>query len=111
MRKLFILLVLLLPLMGYADDPAPVYGIGEVAENLLQPVDLMADFVHSACFLIGFSFLFATVVKYFEHRRSPLMVPISTVVFLLIAGIALILLPFLANFTEGGVHYSLMTGK
>lgn len=110
MRKLIILSILLLPLFAFAEESAP-YAIGQVAENLLQPVDLMADFVHSACFLIGFSFLFATVVKYFEHRRSPLMVPISTVVFLLIAGIALILLPFLANFSEGGVHYSLMTGK
>ena len=83
-------------------------GIGLVAINMMEPVSLMSDFVNSACFIIGGSFLFATIIKYIEHRRSPLMVPISTVVFLLIAGIVLVLLPFVYMLTEGGLHFSLL---
>ena len=106
MLKLTLLLILFLPATIFAADQP--YGLGAVADNLMEPVGLMADFVHSACFLLGFSFLFASVVKYFEHRRSPLMVPISTVIFLLISGIVLILLPLLSSYSEAGVHYSLM---
>lgn len=83
-------------------------GIGLVATNMMEPVTLMSDFVNSACFIIGGSFLFATIIKYIEHRRSPLMVPISTVVFLLIAGIVLIILPFAYMITENGLHFSLL---
>lgn len=74
-------------------------GLGGVASNLMEPVGLFSNFVDSACFLIGGSFLIASVIKYMEHRRSPLMVPISTVVFLVIAGAVLVFLPFLYLFT------------
>ena len=83
-------------------------GLGGVAVNMMEPVSLMSDFVHTACVIIGASFLFASIIKYVEHRRSPLMVPISTVVFLVIAGLALIFLPFLGYLTQAGIPYSLM---
>jgi hypothetical protein len=83
-------------------------GIGLVANNMMDPVSLLSDFVNSACFIIGGSFLFATIIKYIEHRRSPLMVPISTVVFLFLAGVLLILLPFAYLLTENGLHFSLL---
>ena len=83
-------------------------GIGSVATNILEPVSLISDFIHSACFILGGAFLFASLIKYIEHRRNPLMTPISTVVFLVIAGIVLILLPFLAYFAESGMKFSLL---
>lgn len=84
------------------------FGVGLVANNMMEPVSLLSDFVNSACFIIGGSFLFATIIKYIEHRRSPLMVPISTVIFLLIAGIVLVLLPFAYLLTENGLQFSLL---
>lgn len=83
-------------------------GIGGVAANLMEPVSLFGDFIDSACIIIGVSFIFTAVLKYVEHRRSPLMVPISTVVFLLIAGIVLVVLPFAYKVTEGGIPYRLI---
>lgn len=76
---------------------ASAEGLGKVAQNMLAPVSVMSDFVQAACFVIGGSFLFASIIKYIEHRRSPLMVPISTVVFLVVAGLALIALPFMTD--------------
>lgn len=70
-------------------------GLGAMARNIMEPVMLLSDFVTAACVVIGGSFLFAAIIKYKEHRRSPLMVPISTVIFLIIAGLALIGLPFM----------------
>lgn len=83
-------------------------GIGAVAGNLMAPVTLFSDFVNTGCLVIGVGFLFASIIKYVEHRRSPLMVPISTVIFLLIAGIILVCLPFLPALTGYGVPYRLI---
>lgn len=83
-------------------------GLGGVATNILEPVTLFGNFVDSACFILGGAFIFASLIKYIEHKRSPLMVPISTVVFLIIAGLILIALPFLSLFVDtGGVRFSL----
>lgn len=82
-------------------------GIGGVARNLMDPVTVFSDFVYTGCIVIGGSFLFAAIIKYFEHRRSPLMVPMSTVVFLLIAGVLLLALPFLAYLDSSGIRYTL----
>lgn len=91
-----------------ANEGASTTGIGAVAVNLMEPVNILSDFVQSACFIIGGSFLFASVIKYFEHKRSPLMVPISTVVFLFVLGLVLAVLPFLSLMVDYGVKFSLM---
>jgi hypothetical protein len=81
-------------------------GVGQVAQHLLvHPVAYAFTFVDTLCLVIGLSFLFASVVKYIEHKRSPLMVPISTVVFLIIAGVVLIVLPLIAVLTDNGIRY------
>lgn len=98
-----VIILCLCPALVWAEAGA---GLGAVAQNLMEPVGFFSDFIQSGCLLIGGSFLFASIIKYFEHRRSPLMVPISTVVFLLIAGIILILLPLLSIITEHGVPYA-----
>jgi hypothetical protein len=81
-------------------------GIGGMAQNMMDPVGFLSDFIYSGCILIGGSFLFASIIKYVEHRRSPLMVPISTVVFLFIAGALLIALPFLPYIDKDSVAFS-----
>lgn len=85
----------------------PATGFGGVANNMMSPVGLFSDFVMTGCIVIGGSFVFAGIIKFFEHRRSPLMVPISTVVFLFIAGALLLLLPLLSYLFPAGMHYSL----
>ena len=82
--------------------------MGGVAQNVMVPVSVASDFVSTGCFVIGGSFLFAAIIKYIEHRRSPLMVPISTVIFLFVAGILLILLPLAYKVTDSGIPFSLI---
>ncbi|OGT34943.1 MAG: hypothetical protein A3F11_06225 [Gammaproteobacteria bacterium RIFCSPHIGHO2_12_FULL_37_14] len=82
-------------------------GAGRVAETLLEPIGVLSDLISTVCFVIGGAFLFASLIKYIEHRRSPLMVPISTVVYLLIIGLILVLLPFISLLTDSGMVYSL----
>ena len=97
----------LFTLYGSVVNASQPEGFGGVAEELMAPVGLMADFTYSACIVVGASFLFASLIKYIEHRRSPLMVPISTPVFLLIAGLVLVLMPFLSLLSSSAVRYSL----
>ncbi len=78
----------------YAYTPYQPQGVGKVADNLMQPVAFASQFIYTACLVIGASFLFACIVKYVEHRRNPLVAPMSTVVFLFIAGLFLMALPF-----------------
>lgn len=80
----------LIPGMIFAE---PASGIGGLAANLMEPVGILSDVVSSVSLVLGVMFLFATVVKYLQHRISPLAVPISTVVFLFVCGIVLVLLP------------------
>ncbi|OGT42786.1 MAG: hypothetical protein A3F42_02965 [Gammaproteobacteria bacterium RIFCSPHIGHO2_12_FULL_37_34] len=82
-------------------------GVGKVAETLLEPIGLLSDLISTTCFVIGGAFLFATIIKYIEHKRSPLMVPISTVIYLFIIGLVLVSLPFISLLTESGISYSL----
>jgi hypothetical protein len=102
----YIIIIGLFPTLVLAEGKK--MDLGEVAANLMQPVNVFADFIQAGCLLLGTAFIFASIVKYFEHRRSPLMVTMGTVIFLLIAGILLILLPLLALYTEGGVISSLL---
>lgn len=83
-------------------------GIGGVADQLMGPVGLFSDFIYTACFVLGGSFLLASIIKYIDHRRSPLFVPISTVIFLIVAGLILIALPFAHILIKHGTAYSLM---
>src|SRR5262245_619604 len=80
-------------------------GLGGVASNLMDPVTVLADFVHSGSLIIGGAFLFASIVKYFEHKKSPTMVPMSTVVFLIIAGLVLLSLPLISYVTSNSIPY------
>lgn len=82
-------------------------GVGRVATNLMEPVSFASDFIYSACFVIGGSFLLASIVKYIDYRRNPFAVPISTVVFLFIAGAILLALPFAYLIINDGTPYSL----
>src|SRR5438128_64856 len=86
----------------------PAFGIGAVAQNLMEPVNFFSDFIDAGCFIIGGGFIFASIIKYVEHRRSPLMTPISTVIFLFVAGIILISLPLVSYVAGYGVPFSLL---
>jgi uncharacterized membrane protein YeiH len=85
---------------------ATTNGLGGLANDMMEPVGLLSDFVYAACVCIGGGFLFASIIKYNEHRRSPLMVPISTVVFLVIAGSFLLLIPVMGHYYDGALGFS-----
>lgn len=103
-----ILVLSILPALVFAESNKDELGAGKVARTMLEPLGVMSDFINTLCFVIGGSFLFASIIKYIEYRRSPLMVPFSTVFYLFLIGLILVLLPFISMITESGITYSLL---
>jgi choline-glycine betaine transporter len=92
---------LFLPVLTVAATP--VVGMGRVADDLMDPVSVFSDFTSTISIMIGACFLFASVIKYMQHRVNPLAVPISNVVMLVIMAIVLILLPLAYKLTGGDI--------
>jgi membrane protein CcdC involved in cytochrome C biogenesis len=108
MSKFFYLISLLLfSLTAFA---VPKISFGEVADNITQPIEVVTGFVSVGCLIIGMSCLFAALVKYFEHRRNPLYVPFSKVVWLLIIGLLLLILPFAYILTGNTASFDFLWG-
>lgn len=78
-------------------------GLGDLASNLLEPIAIVAALLTSASIIIGFTCLFASFVRYMQHRKNPLAHPIGTVVWLLIIGLVLFCLPLVYKLTESGI--------
>jgi hypothetical protein len=85
----------------------PPSGFGKVANNLMEPVIILSNFIGVAAITLGLSFLFGALVKYMQHRVNPMAVPISTVVLLLIMAIILICLPLSYKIASSGIPLSL----
>jgi hypothetical protein len=78
-------------------------GLGGVANNLMDPVNMFANFIGSGSIVVGIAFLLAAFVKYNQHKRNEMAAPISTVVFLFIMGLLLLAIPFAYKLTKSGV--------
>jgi hypothetical protein len=108
MKRIILILVLfVLPTLAFAEYRVHGIGAGKVADNLMEPVSILANFIGSMSIVIGISCLLAGFLKYMQHRVNPLVAPISTVVVLVIMGIVLLCIPLAYKLTEGGVPISL----
>jgi hypothetical protein len=103
MRAL-IFLMLLMPGMAFADN---IGSLGEVANNLVEPINLLSGFIGTASLIVGICCLFGAFLRYMQYRVNPLVSPLGTVFVLLIMGIVLLCLPFIYKLTESGIPYML----
>lgn len=108
MSKLFSLFFLFF--FALVSRAAEKLSFGEVAANMTQPIEVVTGFVSVGCLIIGVACLFASLVKYFEHRRSPLHVPFSKVVWLIIIGLLLLILPFAYIITGNTTSFDFLWG-
>lgn len=82
-------------------------GLGQVANNLMEPVTIVSGFLSGAAVILGLSLLFASFARYMQHRVNPLAHPIGTVITLFIMGVILLVLPLVYKLTESGIPFSL----
>jgi hypothetical protein len=80
-------------------------SLGQLASNIMVPLGLLLNLLYMACFIVGASLIFASVIKYLEHRQNPLVASISLVITLFVSGTMLIFLPFISYLTGHGYLY------
>ena len=69
-------------------------SMGDFANDALQPVLVLADFVGTTSLIVGGCSLFSAVIRYRQYRVNPLAHPISSVITLFLIGFVLLVLPF-----------------
>jgi hypothetical protein len=104
-RIIALMMFILSPCISWAASRAN--GVGAVAGNLIEPVQVASNFIGTASIAIGIACLLASFLKYMQHRQSPLFVPISTPIVLFVIGLILVALPFAYMITSSGVPYGL----
>ncbi|MEO8400751.1 MAG: hypothetical protein ABI597_03005 [Gammaproteobacteria bacterium] len=82
-------------------------GLGQVANNLMEPVTILSGFLSGAAIILGLSLLFASFARYMQYRVNPLAHPIGSVITLFLIGILLLALPLIYKLTESGIPFSL----
>lgn len=78
-------------------------GLGEWSHNIVNgPFKGLGYMLNAISFMVGVGFILGSYIQYQAHRDNPTQVRISTPIFLLCAGILLIILPLLSWVAQGG---------
>lgn len=100
--RLMISLVFCLPMPALCAQ-----GIGQFAEQLIEPVTILSSFISTGSFVVGIMLLVSALMRYMQYRVNPLASPMSTVIVLLVLGIMLVSLPFVYLLTGAGIPFSI----
>jgi len=96
---LFILFML--PTLVWAGSSS-TGSIGDVAETLMGPTEIMTKLILVACYIIGIALLLVAMAQYKIHLQSPKLVPLTTPIALVILGVVALLIPYVTNKFETG---------
>lgn len=75
-------------------------SLSVVTQNIMQPTTLLADFAYVACYIIGVALIVGSGIQYRTYRMNPMQSPLSRVLLWLIFGIAIFVLPFVAQWSS-----------
>jgi hypothetical protein len=75
-------------------------GLGAVMGNLIEPAQGLGRMMNAVCYVIGLGFLLVGLLQYKYHRENPQQVKISTPIVLVLLGVIMIALPFIAMMSE-----------
>lgn len=84
------------------DASGAVPTLGDAAVNLLEPVLIVTQFMYLIYVVLGTTFVMASVIKFFERRINPLGITIMQIIFLFIAGVFMLALPYLLEHSQEG---------
>lgn len=93
----------LFPFISFAGEND---GFGYIAQSLIEPVNVISEFVATGAIIVGVSFIFSGFLRYLQYRVNPMASPISTVVVLLVMGVVLVCLPLAYKLTGAGIPYT-----
>lgn len=94
-----LVLVMLFPVSVLAGST-----FGDVAENLMQPTELITKIVMVVCYVVGIALILSAFAQYKIHRQNPKLVPLTTPIVMAVLGIIAMLIPY--GSTIFGVTFS-----
>ena len=100
MMKLLLLLILSVCLLLLNIDIFAVTNISQVANNLTIPFLWAKSFLSAGSIALGVSFLVSGIFRFFRFRQNPQESPLSSVIILIILGIALLIIPLSYKFSK-----------
>jgi hypothetical protein len=95
-RKLFPQLSLFLFTLGFAKAALAV-DVSQAVNNILGPLSAFTDSFYKICYALGIILIVGSGIQYRMHRKNPMQIRLSNVIFLLIVGIVVVCLPFLVK--------------
>ena len=104
-KKSIIVKLVIAILLCYAGSVLPedtVPTLGDAALSLLEHALLVTKFMYLIYLVLGTTFVTASVIKFFERRINPLCITITQIIFLLIAGLFMLALPYLLEHAQDG---------
>lgn len=69
-------------------------SVGDVAESLMGPAEIVTKLLLLTCYIVGFALIMVALTQYKIHRESPKLVPLTTPITLLILGLITVLIPY-----------------
>jgi hypothetical protein len=97
MKVLINMIARLFALIALAIFPLGVFAmpsIGEAAQNILVPTEILTKLLLLTCYILGAIFIFMSFAQYRVHRQSPKLVPLTTPILLFVLGSICALIPF-----------------
>jgi RsiW-degrading membrane proteinase PrsW (M82 family) len=85
------------------NDSSP--SVGAVAGNLTGATDIFNGVFSAIFYVIGITLVVASIMRYRDHRQNPSQTPISKVIFLFLAGLAIGLFPLIVNYLGGTTQH------
>jgi len=67
-------------------------GLGDAAAGFYEPITVITQLVQAISIICGSGLILGSFFKYFEHRKNPVVTPLSMVIFMFLFGISLIIL-------------------
>jgi RsiW-degrading membrane proteinase PrsW (M82 family) len=112
MKKWFWLLITFFPSCVFSQQVSVNAGaggggsnVGTVASNLTDASDIFSGVFSSIFYVIGIAFVVGSIMRYSEHRKNPSQTPISRVIFLLLAGLAIGFFPVMIEYMGEKTSY------
>lgn len=88
----------ILPIILFAQGQGE--GLGDVADTMVEPIDIAGHLLTDATLIAGLVCLVAGFFRYMQHRINPLAHPLSTVIALLSMGTVFVLFPVIYKKNE-----------
>lgn len=89
-------LLIVLLLTEISSLAAKSAGFGEIAQNIHEPLNHLAQLIRLICLVAGSGLIIGAIVRFRQYRKNPVQTPLSGVIALLLAGLAvlsLVLIP------------------